>query len=88
MANRVTEKMLQNMVDTINTTAGKPVDSDSVSYDELKANECYNLSGAYGGWRLEQYCADGGSRTITSGYEPKRQCLEQMQSFLSGMQSR
>ena len=45
----------------------------------------YCLSGAYGGYKLEQYAKGGGIRSITSGYVPKRELYALMQAYLAGM---
>ena len=58
--------------------------------EALKSNPGnYCLSGAYGGWKLERICNDGGGVTdITSGYVPKRELYNQIQAYIAGIQSK
>lgn len=78
---RITMKHLEVTLSRINAKAG---------FDNAKWNTVgsYQLSGAYGGWKLEQVLtAGGGIRSITYGYCSKRELLEQMRAFLSGMEA-
>jgi len=83
---RVTEKQLETLVKRINEAAGTPLEPYVNVAGKFTAQVGnYHLSGAYGGWKLEQITnAQGGTRDITYGYVPKRDLYEQLQAILTG----
>ena len=78
---RVLQKDIYNVLDRINGKAG--FDKD-VEYNTVGA---YKLSGAYGGWQLQKIETNGGARSITSGYDSKKDIYYQMLAFLNGMEA-
>ena len=55
-------------------------------FDKPKWNTIgsYQLSGAYGGWQLQQIQNEGGGiKAITSGFVPKRELYDQIQAILN-----
>ena len=80
---RVTKAMLDTKVDAINEKLG--FEADKVQYNTIGA---YTLSGAYGGWQLQKIVTDGGGvRSITSGYDTKKDLYYQLVAFLNGMEA-
>lgn len=102
MSNRITMKDLESIVARINRVAGfpdgeitrTPVHTQTDEGVKVTSNfkwniGAYTLSGAYGGWQLQQIVTDGGGiRCITHGYLPKREVYNQAQAFLAGMGAR
>ena len=91
--NRITEKQLQCVVDRINTVTGNPMNSwEQVTESSGKRRNIaqvgnYHLDWAYGGVMLIQmYNAGGGIVTIT-GRGTKRECYDQLQAFLRGIEA-
>jgi len=88
------EKDLQELCTMINRAAGTPIYSRVGGFFPEKdengrttpAIGHYKIGFAYGGVQLQQYVGDGGAiKNITSGFIPKRELWEKMQSFLSGI---
>jgi hypothetical protein len=53
----------------------------AVEYLNAVSGGDYALSGAYGGYKL---VSDGGSREVTQGHRPKRECLNLIRSYTEG----
>lgn len=69
------------MLKRINQSAG----FDNPAYSTPGA---YCLDYAYGGVKLEQYANDkGGVRSITSGFDTKRNTYNLMHAYLMGMEA-
>ena len=52
----------------------------------FETGDCYELDGAYGGWRLEVIRLNGNvSDVLGTGYVSKRQLFEAMEHFITGM---
>lgn len=87
---RITEKMLQLLVNQINKTAGTPLTYCDKTSATFKSNiNHYHLDMAYGGYKLVQVVNEGGGiHCITQGYISKKELFYQMQAFLSGLQAR
>lgn len=87
---RITEKVLQYLVDRINEATGNIAKPYTKVGDRFKANiGNYHLSGAYSGWQLQQMVNEnGGIRSITSGYVPKRELYYQLSAYLSGLSAK
>ena len=92
---RITMRDLEATVRRINTICGTPqqpyelvlATDDKPSRYEPQAR-CYHLSGAYGGYSLQQMCDTGsGVRSIIEGYRPKRELYELMHAYIRGMES-
>jgi len=90
MSNRITQKMLENMVETINKTAGRPVTPYTRQGDKLVANiGNYHLDYAYGGVKLVEIMTEGGSICVISsgGYGTKRELWNQLHTILNYLYS-
>jgi hypothetical protein len=87
MANTITVKNLQWVVDRINTTTGSPV--EKYSKDDGANIGNYHLSSAYGGYALYRMVnASGGIRDISkSGYMTKRALYDLMHAYLAGYEA-
>jgi hypothetical protein len=79
---KITQKDLEAVLRRINLKAG-------FTGDKLYSTPgAYLLDGAYGGWKLAQYCNEhGGQRDITCGFSPKKELYYQMHAFLNGMEA-
>jgi hypothetical protein len=90
MANVITLKNLQAVVDRINTTTGSPAEQYTKVDGKLLANiGNYHLSGAYGGYALYRMVnASGGIRDISdSGYMTKRALYDLLHMYLAGYEA-
>jgi hypothetical protein len=90
MANVITLKNLQAVVDRINTTTGSPVEQYTKVNGKLVANiDNYHLSSAYGGYALYRMVnASGGIRDISdSGYMTKRALYNILHAYLAGYEA-
>ena len=90
---RITEKQLEYLVERINTVTGNPLKSwVQVTEQSGKVRNVaqignYHLDWAYGSVMLVQMDnAGGGIHTIT-GRCTKRECYDQMQAFLRGIEA-
>jgi hypothetical protein len=88
--NRISKAQLQAVCDRINTVAGTPLQPYAKVGDKYEPQaRCYHLSGAYGGYCLEQMCDTGsGVRSVISGYRPKRELYDLMHAFLRGLEAK
>lgn len=88
---RITRANLDWLVERINKATGNPLTTYTKTKDgKYKANiGNYHLSGAYGGWALEQICSDGGGvhSTFGCGHVPKRDLYNRMRAFLEGLEA-
>jgi len=87
MANIITVKNLQAVVDRINTTTASPMDQYTKVNGKLLANiGNYHLSGAYGGYALHQMCTTSGGITdiSKSGHVSKRALYDLLHMYLAG----
>ena len=88
---RISKHDLDMMVDRLNIAAGTP--RETWSRDEngkLKPNAFnYHLSGAYGGYQVQQICTEGSgtSNPITGGHVTKRECYDTLYAFIKGVES-
>jgi len=85
MANRITDKDLDNLCKYLNELTKNPVEQ----YKDGKA--CignYHISHAYGGVCLHRMVNEnGGIRTIlSSGHVPKRALWNEMHAFIKGLE--
>jgi hypothetical protein len=86
---RITNKDLERLIARINDALGVPQEPYQETRDArggliANAGTCY-LAGAYGGVRIEQMCAGGGSRDLlSSGYGTKRAVYDQARAWLDG----
>lgn len=76
---RITEKMLQKQVDTLNKITGK-----SGHWSEIDA---YVLDGAYGGVALHQYVNENGAvnDVFSSGHMPKKELSGRIDAYIKGI---
>lgn len=90
---RITKRDLDGAVDRLNVLAGYPEGTPLWTRDADGKNRAtigmYLLSGAYGGWKLEQIVSDGGGvRSITHGYLPKREVYNMIHAYREGMHAK
>jgi hypothetical protein len=90
--NRITRKDLEQAVRVLNRLAGQPESDTGWVPDDTRPNGSraiigqYVLSGAYGGWRLEQIISEGGGiKAITQGFEPARVTYGLIVAYTDGM---
>lgn len=75
MTERISVKDLEWLVDRLNQVAETQ-------------NEHYQLSGAYGGWKLVQKCNNGGTKDVThSGFTSKKKLYYEIYAYLKGFTS-
>jgi len=91
MANTITVKDLQAVVDRINRVTGSPMTEYTYKHigvkGELVANiGNYHLSSAYGGYALHRMCNTGGgtANVNNSGYVTKRALYDLLHMYLAG----
>jgi hypothetical protein len=93
MAHRYTMADLNGAVRGLNRIAGfseEEADAPLYTMDEsLKSTAMvgrYTLTGAYGGWQLQQVINEGGGvRAITQGYGTKREVYHLIHAYREGM---
>jgi hypothetical protein len=91
MTYRITVKDLENGIGRLNRLAGTP----QTPYTKNKAGKFianagnYHLSGAYGGYMVQQMCNEGTGCTtpITADHVPKRECYETLHAFINGFEA-
>lgn len=88
---RITKSDLETGVARLNHLAGTPKEPYSKGEDgHYHPNAlCYHLSGAYGGYQVQQICTQGtGVHTpITAGHVTKRECYDTLHAFINGMEA-
>lgn len=88
---QVTKAQLEAVVERINRITGSPLTSYTKDASgKYRANiGNYHLSWAYGGVSLHKMCTEGGgvSDVLSMGHQSKRECLNQMFSFIRGLES-
>lgn len=82
---RITDKDLNDIVQSINEATGHP---HGARHEGKRVAGAYMLDQAYGGNKLMRVCPNG--RGIENpigcaGFDTKRKCLELMTSFLYGL---
>ena len=86
---RIKESDLKDLIDQLNELTGNPLTYSSHKPDEpFKSNiGHYHLSCAYGGYRLDQLCNEGGGIRVIScnGYSTKRDLYNELQAMLYGI---
>jgi hypothetical protein len=79
---RVTVKDLERIVNRLNELKGKPLEYFSINDEGQRRINIghFTLSGAYGGWQLQQVVTDGGGIRVISngGHIPKRELYNQL----------
>jgi len=86
--NRITKKMLQARIDTINSILGKP--STPFSLD-AEGNRTVNagvfiLTQAYGGYGVGKMCEEGGTWSeIWNGHISARDAYDRISAFIAGL---
>lgn len=87
---RITEKMLDLLVERINKQAGTPLTyMREVEGKRFININHYHIDSCYGGVKLVQTDNDGGGIHCISnnGYTTKKDLFNQMQMFLAGLQA-
>jgi len=88
MADRITNKDLEYLVNELNKVTGNAEHPYTYVEGKYTANiGNYHISGAYGGVALEQIVTDGGGtkRISNQGYGTKRELYNFLQAYLSGI---
>ena len=86
--NRITKKLLQARIETINSILGMPETPYTRTDDKLVANiGNFYLSQAYGGYCVNRMCNENGgvSTPIWAGYIPAREAYERICAFIAGL---
>ena len=80
---RISRHDLDVQLRNLNRDLGRPEEPYSHDADGKYQPNAGNLhlSGAYGGWQVQEMMASSGVRSLTSGYEP----LRSVSTFLDGM---
>ena len=88
--NRITEKQLQALVDSINERMGTPMVPWTRKDGKLVANlGNWHLSWAYGGVTVNEMMNEAGGVNCPLGLGgPKRELETKLRAFIAGMQSR
>jgi hypothetical protein len=89
MSDRITEKNLKSLVDTINHITNSPTEQYTQTEGGYRANVGnYHLSFAYGGVTLHRMVNDGGGVTtpLGGGYFSKRELYFKMHAFINGIE--
>ena len=86
---RITQAMLERKVAYLNELTGNPKEPYTRNESgQFKANRGnYHLSGAYGGWQLNQMCNEGGGckDIFYVGYVPKRELFNLIAAYINGI---
>jgi hypothetical protein len=74
---RISQRDLEVLTNRLNEKAG-------FKNPQYNTPDSYQLSGAYGGWKLEKVCNEAGGVSTVShgGYMPKRELYNQLQTLL------
>lgn len=91
MSNRTTNAELEGLVNRLNRITGNEQSTYTETADGKFTSNIgnYHLDYAYGGVKLVQMInAGGGIRTITQGYESKRNCYQQIAAYIAGIESK
>jgi len=86
--NRISKKLLQSRVETINCVLGMPDSPYTRTEDKFTANiGNFHLSQAYGGYCVHRMCNENGgvSTPIWSGHIPAREAYERICAFIAGL---
>lgn len=91
MANRITDKHLDELCTRLNKLTGNPEQPWSVKpgADKHTANiGNYHISHAYGGVCLHQIMNEGGGVTcpLSQGHGPKRALYDELRAFIAGIE--
>lgn len=86
---RITEKMLKNQIEYLNTITGNPlaeyVKNENGKFKAQIGN--YHFSSAYGGHTLHQIVCSGGGTTnvLQCGYTTKRNLYNLIAAYIAGI---
>ena len=84
---RVTKQDLERKIELLNHITGNPENPYTFNNHHVISNAgCYHLSGAYGGWELNQMCKSGGTRDVlNTGHIPKKELYNLICAFMEGI---
>ena len=92
MANRITDKDLENVVARINRITNSPLEAYTKDENgKFRANTGnYHLSYAYGGVELQRMHNEAGGVTtpLNTGHVTKRELYNLMQAYINGLQDK
>jgi len=86
--NRITKKLLQSRIDTINSILGMPETPYTRAEDKFTANiGNFSLSQAYGGYCVHRMVNKKGgvSTPIWAGHVSSREAYERICAFIAGL---
>lgn len=87
--NRITKKLLQSRIDTINSILGLPATPYTLQGDGTRSANIgtFHLSQAYGGYCVAVLVNDAGgcSSPIWHGHIPAREAYERICAFIAGL---
>jgi len=88
MSNRITKKLLQARIDTINSILKMPETPYTRTEEKFTANiGNFSLSQAYGGYCVHRMCNENGgvSTPLWAGHIPARDAYERLSAFIAGL---
>lgn len=87
MKERITDAMLDTLVNSINERTNSPAKPWSIVDGKNVSNVGnYHLSSAYGGTKLEQMVEGGGVRDVlNTGFASNRELFNRMHAYLNGL---
>ena len=88
MSNRITKKLLQSRIETINSILGMPETPYTRTEDKFSANiGNFSLSQASGGFCVHRMCNENGgvSTPIWAGHISSREAYERICAFIAGL---
>ena len=85
--NRISLTKIRTKVDLLNHITNKPNSPYTWKNNKTITNTGnYHLSGAYGGWELDQICRSGGTRDVlNTGHIPKRELYNLICAYMEGI---
>jgi hypothetical protein len=86
--NRISKKILQSRVETINSILGMQLTPYTRTGEKLTANiGNFHLSQAYGGYCVHRMCNESGGvcTPIWYGHIPAREAYERICAFIAGL---
>jgi hypothetical protein len=84
---RISQSDLQYKIDTINELLGYYKKPYSNTYNKIRANKgTFYISKAYGGYRIEQICNEGGGCRDISYRGTKKECYFYAKGIIEGIE--
>jgi len=85
---RITNKMLNGKVDLLNKLLGQPTEtySKKANGQWVSNPKVFYIGAAYGGYRLERICNEGGGASDISPRGTKREVYDYVSAFIQGVE--